>query len=191
MKIYLSGTLALCLLAGCSGTQDTGADVEATAPEAATAAAAETATAEPNAPTDAAGYLAKAGASDMFEIESSRAILAKSPDKAVADFANMMIKHHTESTAKLKAAAEEAGMTVPPPVMDAAQRAKVEGIKSASGEAATTAYLASQREAHPMALALHQAYAAGGDTPSLKTAAGEIVPVVQMHIEALAKLPGA
>ena len=191
MKAYLTGTLAFCLLAACAQTDSTAGEADATTAEATDTAMAEQPAGDPAAPTDAAGYLAKAGAGDMFEIESSRAILAKSPDKAVADFANMMIEHHTASTAKLKAAAAEAGLTVAPPALDAAQQAKLDGIKSASGEAATTAYLAAQREAHPMALALHQGYAAGGDTPQLKTAAGEIVLVVQRHIEALAKLPGA
>ncbi|MCW2388090.1 putative membrane protein [Sphingobium sp. B11D3B] len=142
-------------------------------------------------PTDATGYLAKAGAGDLFEIESSRAILAKNPDKPVADFANMMVDAHGQSTAKLKAAAEKAGLTVTPPALDANQQAKLDAIKAAEGTAATTAYLTAQREAHAAALALHQGYAANGDTPALKAAAGEIAPVVQKHIDMLAKMPGA
>ncbi|MCW2394625.1 MULTISPECIES: DUF4142 domain-containing protein [unclassified Sphingobium] len=142
-------------------------------------------------PNDATGYLAKAGAGDLFEIESSRAILAKNPDKPVADFANMMVDAHGQSTAKLKAAAEKAGLTVTPPALDANQQAKLDAIKAAEGTAATTTYLTAQREAHAAALALHQGYAANGDTPALKAAAGEIAPVVQKHIDMLAKMPGA
>ena len=190
MKLYFAGALTLALLVACGETRDA-ADTEATTAAATTSAMADDPTADAAAPTDAAGYLAKAGAGDLFEIESSRAILTKSPDKAVADFADMMIEAHTASTAKLKAAAGEAGLEVPPPALEPAQQAKLDAIKAASGDAAAAAYLSAQREAHPAALALHRGYAAGGDTPALKTAAGQVVPVVDSHIEMLAKLPGA
>lgn len=192
MKLVLTGALALGLLAGCAQpaeNTDTADDAAATQ----TAAAMDGASApsaDAAAPTDAAGYLAMAGAGDLFEIESSRAILAKSPDKAVADFADMMIKQHTDSTAKLKAAAGRDGVTVPPPQMTADQQAKVDGIKAATGASATDLYLTAQREAHPQALALHRGYAAAGDKSALKATAGEIVPVVQEHIATLQKMPG-
>ena len=67
------------------------------------------------APTDAAGYIAQAGAGDLFEIESSKVALEKSQTKAVRDFAQMMIDQHQKSTADVKAAAQKAGLTVPPP----------------------------------------------------------------------------
>ncbi|KTR83897.1 hypothetical protein NS277_07490 [Novosphingobium barchaimii] len=142
-------------------------------------------------PMDATSYLTKAGAGDLFEIESSRAILAKNPDKKVRDFAQTMIDAHTRSTAKLKAGANAAGLTVAPPKLDNDQQAKLDAIKSAGGAAAISTYLSAQREAHAAALALHQGYAASGDTPQLKSAAAEIAPVVQHHIDMLAKLPGA
>lgn len=141
-------------------------------------------------PTDAAGYLAKASASDLFEIESSRAIMDKTDNAEVKKFAQMMIDGHTQSTEKLKTAAQSAGMTVSPPMLEPAQQAQVDRIKSAEGDEAVEAYIAAQREAHDAALALHQGYAQNGDTPALKTAAGEIAPVVQGHIQMLEKLPG-
>ncbi len=142
-----------------------------------------------SAATDDTTYLAKAGAGDLFEIESSKAVMAKTEDAAVRDFARMMITAHTESTANVKAAATKAGLTVAPPQLDADQRAKVEAIGTASGDAAVRTYLDAQREAHAAALALHQSYAQDGQTAPLKAVAGEIVPVVQSHIDMLAKLP--
>ena len=44
------------------------------------------------------------------------------------------------------------------------------------------AYVASQVDAHNEALALMKAYAASGDAPTLKAAAGEIAPVVTDHL---------
>jgi putative membrane protein len=45
-----------------------------------------------------------------------------------------------------------------------------------------------QIQAHQQALQLHQGYASGGDTPALRTAATNIVPVVQNHLTMLQSL---
>ena len=64
-------------------------------------------------------------------------------------------------------------------------------IKAADAAGIDAIYLAHQKSAHDAALALHQGYAAGGATETLKTAASEIVPVVEAHRAELAKLaPG-
>ncbi|MGJ0239908.1 DUF4142 domain-containing protein [Novosphingobium fluoreni] len=195
MKAFYSVALGALLLASCNdkpgqASADNSTAVDATADNAAAPGLINDPTV-PAAPTIATSYLPKAGAGDLFEIESSHAILAKNPGKAVRDFAQTMIDAHTQSTARLKAAAKAAGLTVAPPKLDNDQQAKLDAIKSAGGAAAISTYLSAQREAHAAALALHQGYAASGDTPQLKSAAAEIAPVVQHHIDMLAKLPGA
>lgn len=140
------------------------------------------------ATVDTPGYLAKAGAGDMFEIESSKAIMAKTGNAGIKEFAQMMIDQHTQSTEKVKAAAQAAQLTVPAPTLEPMQQQALDRIKSATGTEADRAYLDAQRTAHDQALALHQGYATGGDTAQLKTAAGEIAAVVQRHIGELAKL---
>ncbi|HET6526940.1 DUF4142 domain-containing protein [Sphingopyxis sp.] len=145
----------------------------------------------PGAPTDAAGYIAKAGAGDMWEIESSKALRAKSQRDDVKAFAQMMIDNHGESTAKVKAAAGAASLTVPQPALDPDQQRMLDEIKAADAASIDAVYLRHQQTAHDAALALHRGYATGGDTPSLKVAAGEIVPVVEKHIAELRKLTQA
>jgi len=138
--------------------------------------------------TDAATYLTKAGAGDLFEIESSRAIADKTGNAGIKAFAQMMITDHGKSTARLKAAAREAGLTAPTPSLDPAQQQTLDAIRNATGTAADSAYLDAQRTGHSEALALHSGYAVGGDTEPLKKAANEIAPVVQHHIDQLARL---
>jgi len=140
---------------------------------------------------DDASYLAQAGGGDRFEIESSRAILAKTEDGAVKDFARKMVEAHTASTEKLKAAAAKANLNVTPPALTPEQDVTLKSIRSASAADATATYLQAQRKAHADALTLHRTYAEQGKTPALKTAAGEIAPVVEEHIQMLDKLPGA
>lgn len=143
------------------------------------------------ASTDAAGYIAQAGAGDLFEIESSKVALEKSQTKAVRDFAQMMIDQHQKSTADVKAAAQKAGLTVPPPKLMPNQQQMLDEIKAADAASIDSVYLRHQRTAHEAALALHQGYARDGDTPALKQTAGAIAEVVQEHIDHLASMPSA
>jgi putative membrane protein len=195
MRTYLIGIATIAALAACSGPA---ANEAATtdANEIGSGSMASTATNNAmsppiaDAPTDPAGYLAKAGAGDLFEIESSNAVLAKTGSAAVKMFARMMIDHHTKSTDKLKAAAKADSVAVSPPALDPLQQSMLDEIKAANADTIDAIYKRQQATAHSAALTLHQGYAAQGDKPALKKAAGEIVPVVQKHIEELGQLPG-
>ena len=138
----------------------------------------------------AATYLAKAGAGDLFEVESSRAVLKTTQDPKIQLFAKTMIADHEESTTMLKGAAKEAKVTVPAPHLMPDQQQSLDAIKTAKGQDADHVYLGAQRDAHAAALNLHKTYAANGDTPQLKTVAGKIVPVVEHHIAMLDKMSG-
>lgn len=142
-------------------------------------------------PTDAAGYLAMAGAGDLWEIESSKAFMAKSENADLEKFAQMMIDNHTQSTEKLKAAATAANLTPPAPKLDAEQQRMLDEIKAAGRSNVDEVYKRHQATAHQKTLALHQGYAANGDNEALKKAAGEIAPVVQKHITELGQMPAA
>lgn len=185
--------LPLALLAACSGADDnaptetTTVASDATVPESEAAPMAGT----PATPVDAASYITKAGAGDLWEIESSTALLAKSTNAGVKAFAQMMIDHHGKSTAQVKAAASEAQMTVSPPDLDAEQRTMLAEIKAADAATVDEIYLMHQKKAHEAALALHQGYAASGDNAPLKKSAREIVPVIETHRTELAKLTPA
>jgi len=146
--------------------------------------------AQPAPVTDAPTYLAKAAAGDRFERESSQAILAHKPRADVATFAKQMVADHTQSTAKVKAAARADGLAVPPPQLEPMQADAIARIKAARGADAEKAYLDSQRMAHAEALALHRGYASGGDKPALRQAAGAIAPVVEHHAHMLEQMTG-
>ena len=188
MKSPFVLTLALAL-AACSGA-DGNAPTETTTVADATVPEADVPplTDAPTTPVDAAGYIAKAGAGDMWEIESSKALLAKSANADVKAFAQMMIDHHGKSTAKVTAAADEAKITVTPPKLGSAQQTTLNEIEAADAADIDAVYLGHQKSAHDAALALHQGYASGGDTASLKKAAREIIPVVEAHRTELSKI---
>jgi putative membrane protein len=159
----------------------------ASAQDAPTAAPASAATASPSAAaTDAAGYVAEAGRSDMYEIQSSKLAQNQAQSPAVKAFAKQMVQDHTTSTQKVMKAAGDAGMPkTPPPALDPRRQSMLDQLKSASGPQFDQLYVQQQKAAHQEALALHQGYAQGGDKAPLRAAAQQITPVVQHHLTML------
>lgn len=124
-----------------------------------------------------------AAASDMFEVESSKLALSKSSSAPVKKFADMMVKAHTESTEKLKAAANSVTPAiVPNAALSAEQQATLDNLRSASDSAFDTTYIAAQIDGHQKTLDALRAYSTSGDVPALKTLAGEMVPTVTAHL---------
>jgi putative membrane protein len=124
-----------------------------------------------------------AAKSDAFEIQSANLAVANASSQAVKDFAREMIKAHTDSTAKIKAASAKASPAITPdPTLTAEQTSNLAELKALKGADFDKAYAAAQVTAHEQALALMQGYAADGDVAPLKAAAGEIAPVVEKHL---------
>lgn len=132
-----------------------------------------------------ATYVAKAGASDLYERTSSQLVLQSTKDAKIRDFATMMIRDHQKSTADLKRAATAARVAVPAPKLEPAQAQMVAELRRATGAARDRLYVTQQRTAHQQALALHSGYAQNGTAAPLKTVAAATAPVVQHHIEML------
>jgi putative membrane protein len=130
-------------------------------------------------------FLAKAGASDLYERTASQTVLASTRNPDVRRFASMMVRDHNKSTQMVKAAAMRSGLHPRPPMLEPAQRRMIADLQRARGGMRDTMYLDQQRQAHADALSLMQDYAATGSTPALRRIAGEIVPVVQHHIDML------
>jgi putative membrane protein len=136
-------------------------------------------------PSAAPAYLARAGAGDLYEIQSSQLAQQKATAANIRDFAQMMIEHHTGTTRKLMSAARAAGIAPSPPALEPPQRAMIEELRSLSGNAFDAAYLRQQRAAHDQALALHSSYAENGDRPALRVTARSAVPIIRTHIDRL------
>jgi putative membrane protein len=132
-------------------------------------------------------FVAKAGASDMFEIESAR-IVVDSKNPAISSFATRMITDHTKSTKMVKAAAHLDHVMVGRPSLTIGQRTNLTALKIAPGKTRDDLYVKQQKAAHDDALQLMQSYSQDGTARHLKMTAGKIAPVVQSHIEMLANM---
>jgi putative membrane protein len=177
MKALLSCAAALCLVSCASAARDGNGGMAAMSADA--------------TPEAAMSFVMKAGASDLYEIQSSQLALQKAQNADVRQFAQMMIDHHTKTTQQVTAAARAAGLTPPPPQLEPEQARMIAELQPLSGAAFDRAYVRQQRMAHEMALALHSNYAERGDTPSLRQAAATAVPIVRQHLERVRAMPSS
>lgn len=132
-----------------------------------------------------ATYVSKAGASDLYERESSKIVLQSTTNTDLKTYAKMMVTDHTKSTADVKAAALKAKVKVAPPKLDAEQRSNIAALRAAKGADRDALYIEQQKASHQAALTVQQDEAANGKAKPLMMAAAKIVPVVQHHIEML------
>ncbi|MFD3263781.1 DUF4142 domain-containing protein [Phenylobacterium ferrooxidans] len=120
-------------------------------------------------PTDAPSYVDEAFAADAFEVASSRLALSRSRSPAVRALAQHVIDDAAMTTNALLAAAEEAN--VPPPASasgDNVKGAMLDALTQTSGRDFDDTYIAQQRRIHQEQLALHQRFAADGDSDILR-----------------------
>lgn len=178
MKINLTIASALALALAACGSQEDAAEPVADD----TTAAAEPAAEMPD-PSTPQGFVDMAASSDMYEIEAGKLAQEQGKSQAVKDFGAMMVKDHTASTDKLKAAVAEAGAGVSvPPAMLPKHQQQLDALRSA-GDNFDTLYAQQQQAAHQEALNLLTDQAQTGTVASLKAFAGEVRPVVEGHLE--------
>ena len=147
------------------------------------------ATAADAMPATAQAFVDAAGASDMFEIESSKLARTMGKDPGVKSFAEMMVTDHTHSTADLKAAAAKASPApTVAPKLTPEQQADLDALKGA-GDNFDKLYAEKQVAGHEKALAMLKAYAASGDAAPLKDFASKSVPIVSGHLDKAKQLP--
>lgn len=168
MKRFVLCAAAAALITACS-TMPTGP-----AAPIAEAAMAQTA-------PSAADFIRMAGASDLYEIQSSQTLLQSSQNQDLRRFAEMMVEHHTMTTQTVMDAARAAGMAPPPPALDTRKAEMLRQLQAAQGSARDALYIQQQVTAHEEALTLHASYAENGDTEQLKGAAAAAVPIVARH----------
>lgn len=123
-------------------------------------------------------------ASDAYEIAAGKLAQEKATDPALKQFGAMMVKDHTASTAKLKAAAAKASPAVTPsPALTAEQEAMLKTLRDAKGADFDNAYRTQQIAGHQKALTALQTYQSSGDVASLKQFASDASAVVQSHLK--------
>ena len=132
-------------------------------------------------------FITKAAQSDMTEIQTSQLALQKSKNKSVRDYAQMMIKHHTESSKELKPIAQSKRVPLPTTI-GPENTALLTSLKKVNGSKFDQAYMQGQVQAHTKTDAEYQKYLNQGQDPQLKAFASKIEPVVAQHLQMAQKI---
>lgn len=178
MKLHLAFASAAALALAACGADDAANDTTATATE--TALPTDAATPETTSPQ---GFVDAMAASDTYEIEAGRLAQEQGKSQAIKDFGAMMVKDHTASSDKLKAAVAEAGNGLAvTATMTPVQQGLLDQLRTA-GENFDAMYAQQQVDAHEKALATLQAQAQGGTVAPLKAFAADTAKVVEGHLD--------
>lgn len=179
--LVAGAAVAALSLAACGQNETKGAATpaeQAATPDANPAATIPTPSNEAAAPD----FVAKAAASDMFEVEAAKIAQKRSQNAEVKKFAGEMITAHTKSTADLKKAIADSGQTLTlPTALPSDLQGKLDDLNKA--DSFDKAYMDNQVDAHQAALDLMQRYAQDGDVPAIKAFAAATGPVVQQHYD--------
>jgi putative membrane protein len=138
--------------------------------------------------TDA--YVPAAAISDMYEIESSKMAVGRTKSPEIKAYAQMMIDHHTKTTAELKPLATGVEGVTLPTAPDERRKGMLDNLRGASDADFDNTYLDQQTVAHVEALGVHEGYSRGGDNAGLKAFAAKTAPIVSAHLEQARKLDG-
>jgi len=135
------------------------------------------------------GFVAAAATSDMYEVEAGRIAAGRASSAAVKDFADHMIKAHTETTDKLKTilASDKIDAT-PPAHLDNRHQGMIDDLRGAKAADFDHRYLSQQQAAHEEAEILMRGYAKDGDNPAVKQFATETLSAVQDHLAMVKKI---
>jgi putative membrane protein len=145
------------------------------------ASAAAGATAPPS--MSGADFVGAAASTDRYEIAAARLALTHASRSTVKAFAQMMIRDHTASTAKLMAAIATSGQPLTSPRdLPADLQVDLATLRTASGSEFDRGYIGQMVDTHDRALQTMQSYAIDGAVPALKTFAAAVTPVVQSHL---------
>lgn len=136
------------------------------------------------------GYMAAAAASDLFEIESAQAALARAQRPDVRAYAEMLLRDHTRSSVALAEAARRGGFVPAAGILDSSQQVMLNQLQNSGTGTADALYVSQKIDAHARAYALHRNYGLSGDSVELREHATMIAPIVREHQAAAERLRG-
>ena len=129
-------------------------------------------------------FVTIAAQSDMLEIESSKLALQKADNNKTKQFAEKMIKDHTETSAELKSLVSNGKVQADAPSsLDKAHQEKLDKLTKLDGKDFTKEYDDMQVSAHKDAVSLFERYGKDGDNADLKAFAGKTLPHLQEHLK--------
>lgn len=182
IKILAIALSSLTLTLGACAKKQTDTPPAADA-STADAAATPDATAVPPAASDPdKDFFDKAAEGGMAEVEAGKLAQEKASSAEVKKFGAMMVTDHTQANDKLKAIADNHGLTLPVALNDEHRMMK-ENLGGLSGKDFDREYIAGQIKDHETVADLLRSESASGQNPDAKAFAAETLPTVEAHLQ--------
>jgi putative membrane protein len=125
------------------------------------------------------------GSIDLFVIRSSELALERSGSARVRDYASTMIAAHKGTAAQLSLAGRRLNL-LPSAILRPAEQAMLDALQTSTRFDAD--YVRDQRLVHQQAIAIDEAYAASGRSPTLRPVAAAALPIEQRHLRLIGYL---
>lgn len=129
-------------------------------------------------------FMIQAAQGGMAEVQMSQLALKKTNNTRVRDFAQMMVRDHSDLNGKLTPMATQLGVSLPTQ-MSAADTATLSRLRRQSGAAFDRSYMAAQKAAHNKTLALFQDAGAQANDPNLRNFFAQNAETIATHLEML------
>lgn len=125
-------------------------------------------------------FVRDAAIGGMFETQSSQLALKKTQDKDVEQFANRIVKDHTQADDKLKSLLKNESV---PKELDQPLQQMLQKLQGENGSNFVDTFKQMQVSAHRQTINLFQSYAQNGDDQQLKQFAQQTLPTLQQHLQ--------
>lgn len=139
------------------------------------------------APFDDAAFVAQASSGGMHEVELGKLAAMRARREDVKNLARKLVEDHAKANEELKAAAKQAGLSVPDKLNDEHQR-HVDHFKDYKGADFDKDYLKHMREDHEKDVVEFTRASKEARSPQIKEFASKTLPIIQEHLELIKKL---
>ena len=129
-------------------------------------------------------FIIAAAQGNMGEIQASQLAEQRTTSQSVRQFAQRMVKDHTQANQELTQIASRYGIT-PPSTPGPAEQAAYQTLQQLSGAAFDRQYLDQQYGAHVTQHAMYETAADRAQAPDLRAYAQRTAPIIQQHIDQL------
>lgn len=135
------------------------------------------------------GFVEAAATSDMYEVTAGKIAEQRAQSPDVREFAEKMVKAHTETTDKLKSIIASNNINVTPPShVDDRRQGMLDDLRGAKSQDFDHRYITQQIAAHKEADILMRGYAKDGDNQAIKDFAATTDRAVKEHLDMAKKL---
>jgi putative membrane protein len=127
-------------------------------------------------------FMKEAAQGGMAEVELGQLAADKASSSDVKEFAQRMVKDHSQANDQLKQIASQKGVTLPTS-LNAKDQATKNKLSKLSGDAFDQAYMSDMRKDHKTDIAAFQKESASGKDPDVKQFASQTLPTLKDHLK--------